>query len=172
VADKGIVNDGELPPTWGLLVLNGRGLVQTVPAPSLTSTPIDRPFLAGLLRAAGKAVAKEDQKMLSAARQRGYEEGQKSNAKHDSHWRDEYEKLSTAVARFQEVSGVRINKYAGNDAEARRVKEVIESDRALVHSRRELSEMRRCVSRMDKAIREAESLDNLDTTPPAAVPSP
>src|SRR5512139_894295 len=53
--DATVVRDDELPPTWGLLVMNGRGLVAKKQAPQLSPAPIDRSFLSGLLRAATKA---------------------------------------------------------------------------------------------------------------------
>lgn len=48
----GIVRDGELPPTWGLMELSGNVLRQKVAAPLLEAMPMDRPFIAALLRSA------------------------------------------------------------------------------------------------------------------------
>jgi len=52
VANDKIVKDGELPEAWGLLVLRGRVLVQAKEAPKLDPVPVDREFVAALLRAA------------------------------------------------------------------------------------------------------------------------
>ncbi len=52
LGDKDIVKDGELPPTWGLLLPRGKSLVLAVKAPQLTPTPLDRVFVASILRKA------------------------------------------------------------------------------------------------------------------------
>ena len=53
-------------------------------APALTPQTIDRDFLAGLLRSSTKAEAREQSKILAAARQAGYDEGFKAAGKPDS----------------------------------------------------------------------------------------
>ena len=54
-ASDEIVKLDEVPVGWGLLVANGkRGLVQRKEAPTLTATPVNRRFLAAILRAAQK----------------------------------------------------------------------------------------------------------------------
>jgi len=58
VAAPEIVKEGELPPDWGLLVPHAAGLTASVNAGKLTPQPLDREFLASILR---KAVA-ADQK--------------------------------------------------------------------------------------------------------------
>jgi hypothetical protein len=52
----------EVPTGWGLLVANGkRGLVQRKEAPVLTPTPINRRFLAAILRAAQRHLISTDE---------------------------------------------------------------------------------------------------------------
>jgi hypothetical protein len=55
VTPKGLVRDGELPPTWGLYELDGRGLRCAVQAPKLDATPLTREFVAAMVRRAGQA---------------------------------------------------------------------------------------------------------------------
>lgn len=50
VAPKGVVKDGELPQTWGLLELRASGLVEVVAAPKLTPEPVTKGFFASLIR--------------------------------------------------------------------------------------------------------------------------
>lgn len=53
VAPAGIVERAELPPTWGLLEVPEKGrkrLVVSVPAPKLEAQPLDRRFVAALVR--------------------------------------------------------------------------------------------------------------------------
>lgn len=54
VTEPDVVEDGELPKTWGLLVRRGSKLVQATAAPELEPEPCSPQFLAGLLRAAGR----------------------------------------------------------------------------------------------------------------------
>lgn len=46
----GIVKDGELPVSWGLMELEGAKLVRKVQAPTLEPKPLDRGFMAAMLR--------------------------------------------------------------------------------------------------------------------------
>lgn len=57
VTPADIVKDGELPPTWGHLVLKGNGLNCVVKAPQLDRQPWEPAFLAALLRRAHEAMA-------------------------------------------------------------------------------------------------------------------
>ncbi len=56
VTPADIVKDGELPPTWGHLVLKGNGLNCIVKAPDLERQPWEPAFLAALLRRAHEAM--------------------------------------------------------------------------------------------------------------------
>ena len=49
------VDEGELPPTWGLMVPRGQGLVTVVDAPPLEPEPLDHGFIAAILRRAHEA---------------------------------------------------------------------------------------------------------------------
>ncbi len=52
VGNTDIIKDDELPPTWGLLVPRGKSLVVAVKAPQLSPQPLDRAFVASILRKA------------------------------------------------------------------------------------------------------------------------
>lgn len=54
VDDVSIVRAGELPTTWGLLVVQGDKLVEEVEAPKLDAKPMAREFMASLMRSAQK----------------------------------------------------------------------------------------------------------------------
>lgn len=47
---KGVLKEGELPPTWGHMVVDGRGTTVKTPAPPWRPQPLDRVFLAAILR--------------------------------------------------------------------------------------------------------------------------
>ncbi len=55
VTPPDIIKDGELPPTWGHLILKGNGLNVAVKAPELTPEVPPRAFLASILRNAQQA---------------------------------------------------------------------------------------------------------------------
>jgi hypothetical protein len=58
-APRDVVRGDELPKGWGLLEMNGRsGFRATVPASRLTPEPVDRSFMACLMRAACRGVGR------------------------------------------------------------------------------------------------------------------
>jgi hypothetical protein len=61
VGDKSIVQPGELPPTWGLMIPRGENLIVSVEAPKLEPVQISRVFLAALIRriTSGQSVSGE-----------------------------------------------------------------------------------------------------------------
>lgn len=81
IADASIVADGELPPTWGLVVAKGKRLVTAVAAPKLIPTHdrISRSWLVCMLRAAG-AVPEMESACVLAAKQQAREEGREAAA--------------------------------------------------------------------------------------------
>lgn len=115
VADKEMVRDGELPPTWGLMAPRGKNLEFVVRPPKLTPRPLDRPFLCALLRRAHERMNKDSGAV--EAHQRGYEEGRlkgtKDNAGTLLYLQREHERLKKNVAAFQGRSGVNIDYDGG-----------------------------------------------------------
>ncbi len=130
VAPAGVVHDGELPPTWGLMEVTAgkvdpatnqrtnRKLRVVTAAPLLhqdptRSKPVSRDFLVGLLRAAEGAVPRgepqpTDPADVAAAYQRGVQEAAKT-------WESTVGKLRTrldiaegAIHQFERAAGVRI----------------------------------------------------------------
>jgi hypothetical protein len=75
VAPKGVVKDGELPQTWGLLELRATGLVEVVTAPKLEPVPVTKGFFASLLRRSYEGIE-------TLAAQRSYEAERESSRRH------------------------------------------------------------------------------------------
>lgn len=71
VAAPGVVMDGELPPTWGLMVPKANKLVRKVRSPRLEPKQISRPFLAALLRAGTKDAVRASQESLRREFEKG-----------------------------------------------------------------------------------------------------
>lgn len=111
VADESIVKPGELPPTWGLLVLSRRGIDCKTEAPLLPEPqPLTLHFIAAILRrihesyvpraAFDKRVAEERAKA---------DESATHAAGHDlTHLRE-------SIAAFEAASGVAIERWAEGD---------------------------------------------------------
>lgn len=106
-----IVRTGELPPTWGLMVPHGIGLKIATEAPRLEAIPIDRVFLAALLRRASEQSV--DAKTIKAANEagykRGYESANESNECDAKYRKEELDTLVAKVRAFEEASGLNIS---------------------------------------------------------------
>lgn len=120
----------ELPREWGLFVLAGKTLRQVkAPIKREHVTPIDRPFLAALLRRAHEVVNTNPE--LEKARQEGWDEGRKDAEKNKSHElsraKMDREAHEMAVKEFEKASGISWSKWgAGRIGEA--VAAVLRSD--------------------------------------------
>lgn len=106
VSDEAIVREGELPPTWGLLVRRGDKLVATKQAPKLTAQPWERGFIASLLRAASEQLTPEAE--IERARVAAYDEGVQAQREHARHYATELEKT---VAEFEKESGLKLTEH-------------------------------------------------------------
>lgn len=124
-----IVQDLELPATWGLLVPKGRGLGVAKPAPLLTPQPLDRPVLAALLKRAWmrSPVAEAAKKAVEQARKEGVERGLE-RARFD---REQLDALEKRIAAFEEASGVRLDSWRSPEKIGQAVRFVLEDGNAL-----------------------------------------
>jgi hypothetical protein len=111
VANADIVQTGELPATWGLLVMGGEKLVAKVDAPKLEPKPLDRSFVAALLRRASEGL---DARVMTA-RSEGVEEGRgKGPPEHEgtlNALRSEVAAHKEAIEKFEAASGVKIDAW-------------------------------------------------------------
>lgn len=111
----GIVEDGELPPTWGLLVADATGKKLTCKreAPKLKPKPLSREFVAAVLRRAHDSQAV----LLLAELQRGIEkgvaEGPERQQVHTKGLESRIADLEKSIADFQAASGLKIDMYNG-----------------------------------------------------------
>jgi len=115
VSDDDIVLDGELPPTWGLLVRRGNSLRLKRDAGQLTPIPISRKFLAALLRVASTTTP-GPQKLAAetkAAREAGFEEGQKSSDWHRRHRDEELKSCQEKLERLTTTLGINEHRDLG-----------------------------------------------------------
>jgi len=111
VGDDSIVKAGELPPTWGLLMLRGDKLVQSTQAPMLKPEPAPRSFLAAILRRAHEGIQRQRTEAkaegIAIGEARGPEEHAAKLARKD----EEIGYLKEAISAFEEASGLKINRW-------------------------------------------------------------
>lgn len=119
VGSTEIVQNGELPPTWGFIAPRGDKLVVSKEAQQLTPQPMDRKFLAALLRRASEVDRRSVEIELSRARDASFQEGKKiadsGLASKLKHVEEYYELLKKSVAAFQEKSGIKIDCWNGGN---------------------------------------------------------
>lgn len=110
VGDESIVQDGELPPTWGLLIPRGKGLSVKVDAPALDPKPLDRVFVASICR--NIQSLRPDQKAVSEAiesTRADMEAAWKRRREFElDHAKEKLATLREKVGEFERASGVRI----------------------------------------------------------------
>ncbi len=113
VSDAKLVQPGDLPPTWGLLALQGKKMRCLVEAPALQEPKqLDRPLLAAILRRAHEA----ERRLVEAAKVEGFERGvdvgpeevQKRVARAQGH----HDHLKASVAAFEKASGIEIDRWS------------------------------------------------------------
>lgn len=121
VSDSGIVQAGELPSTWGLLVPARTRLRAAVSAPKLEAKPLGRPILASILRRATEGVIKRS--AVQDEIQQAFKKGEESEK---SHWRfksglqkERAERAEKIIDDFERTSGLRLDSWnLGRVAEA------------------------------------------------------
>lgn len=112
VADKSLVQPGELPPTWGLLVLRGKKMVCAQEAPKLDPKPLDRPFLAAVLRRASEAAQQNLQREFNRGHAKGVEDGPEESQRKVADAQRELKDYKKNVELFEERSGIQIDRWA------------------------------------------------------------
>lgn len=113
LAPKGVVKDGELPPTWGLLELRESGIVQSVAAKKLTPVPVTREFFASLMRRGHEQITAIAARMQHAAVTQAYNEIQKRVEEDVKNRTRDHKELQERVARFSAETGISFDRYSG-----------------------------------------------------------
>lgn len=114
VAAPDIVREGELPPTWGLLVARGESLRLKMDAPKLSPVEMSRSFLAAMLRTAitssGNARKLAAEKKLS--REEGYEAGRQDHDYYVKNLKAEAESANEKLDKLTKALGLRSNEIS------------------------------------------------------------
>lgn len=109
VGDPKIVKDGELPENWGLLVPGKGGLRVSKPAVRLSPVPIDRSFLAAIIRRVSEQSV--DAEALKQAEQSGYAKGEKSQEYYVKRAEKDYHNLTEKLKRFESAAGITLDGF-------------------------------------------------------------
>jgi hypothetical protein len=108
--DASIIQNGELPDTWGLQVMTGRGLKIMTRAPKLRPDPLTPWFVAEILRRHFNSMKRPEQ--LDAEYQRGFEAGKEQATPGNLIYEvQKAEKLQKRVEEFEKYSGVKIDSW-------------------------------------------------------------
>lgn len=146
VAPRGVVEDGELPPTWGLMEVHGRKLRVVKHAPLLHGDPntrarnVTRDLLVGFLRATEGAVPKPEPAPITLAEIQGaYDRGYEEGIKHRDQWRKRALEAEEALHRFERITGISVTGSGRTDAEritrvAQAVRAVLDKDEVVAES--------------------------------------
>ena len=100
VGEASIVRDGELPPTWGLMVASDKGLRVVVKPPKLAPCALSRSFVAAIARRAVEQRAEAEE--LKAEFERGKEAGRNEG----SYEREQLQETAERVKAFTERTGI------------------------------------------------------------------
>lgn len=115
VAPKGVVVDGELPPTWGLLEMRADRLMQVKAGPKLDAQPLTRGFFASLMRRGHEGlelVSAEKLEAERAAMQKIIDERVERELKNRTR---EYSRLKEEIATFERETGLSFTDWGGPD---------------------------------------------------------
>ncbi len=107
---SGIVEPGELPKTWGLLVCKGAKLMTEVEAPRLKPKPPNLDLLAAIFRRAAEQTV--DERLINKARAAGEVQGKEAAQSEFKYEQERHARLEKVVADFEEASGIRMSGYA------------------------------------------------------------
>lgn len=115
--DEKVVDKNEVPRNWGLLVSKGDVLKQVKIAERLNPKPITRKLVAAILRRADEwaKVQSENDARVVAAREAGIEEGKGVSTWEGRQAKEDLEKLTKRLAKFEKASGVVIDRYDGEN---------------------------------------------------------
>lgn len=109
-APGGMIPEADVPPSWGLYVLEKGKIKACKQAPLLDPTPPDMLFLASVLRKASEIQASAVERAYQRGREEGEEKGQSGHRLESeiARVRSEYARLSDCVTRFESASGIQI----------------------------------------------------------------
>lgn len=111
-AAEHVVEVSEVPNAWGFMVVKGKRLMTIKPAPKLTPTaPLDRSFIAALLKRAVKGMISVDS--IDDKIQEARDEAIKDWQKQRDHELDDLRRVRDQYEAFKTASGISIDRHWG-----------------------------------------------------------
>jgi len=136
VADETIVQPGELPSAWGLMVAQKSRIIARTEAPRQEATPPDYLMLASILR---RAQEESPQAQTEAAYKRGRDEGIKEGKKQFRNgYSSDYARPQTQIEEFEKASGLKLGQWPGGHELGLAVKQLARSKDAIENTKRSL----------------------------------
>jgi hypothetical protein len=112
ITPAGIIKPGELPPTWGQYQVSESGqITQVVAAPALQPMPVDRAFVAALLRRAG---AVDQDEVYSIVQKQVQEQADqiRKNANYEvERLTENYKKLREKLDTINKLTGIDLTRF-------------------------------------------------------------
>ena len=151
-----IVKVDELPPTWGLIIASGQRLKTVVKAPRLRAAPMNRNFMALIVKRAVDSAVKpyltsKDEK-LQEAEDSGFDRGKQLADRAV----EKLEALQKQVRDFEASSGIHIQPYQDMRELGDAVRAVMSNDNRADNVRRQtqyaLNQLRGIVENMEKQL--------------------
>jgi hypothetical protein len=156
VTPPGIVVKEELPKTWGLLEIAGTVLRAKVEAPKLSPKPVDRLFLAALLRKVTENMAAEQQleQAKKRGRDEGFEEGKEVSRREIAYAEEKQKAAEERIEEFERATGLRYDSWRPVAEVAQAVKIVLngEDKRIVERLKRIREEIAGLLEECDKTI--------------------
>lgn len=115
VTGPGVVHDvGEIPMGWGWKLFDGAKLLTKQQPAKLTPRPMDRDFLAALLRRASEAGEGVIRQAVKAATEEESKRNEKRLEDAIRYSTQSHEGLKTIVAEFEAASGIELKRWGSN----------------------------------------------------------
>jgi len=169
VGDESIVQFGELPQTWGLMVPHTKGTLKVVKEAKLNPNikSVDLVFLCAVLRQTQNQLT--DKAKLNREYSRGFDDGKKEgieNSKENAvYWEEAYKKECKKIDDFQKISGIGLNQWRWNSADSNKIAQAVKIvlDGTYLNQLRELQRMERIAKQVVENI--SESIKKLEEKP-------
>ncbi len=169
VGDESLVQFGELPATWGLMVPHTKGTLKIVKEAPLNTNPkpVDLVFLCAVLRQTQNQLT--DKAKLLLEYQRGFNEGKREgieNTKNDAdYWKKELDIQYKKIKDFETISGVGLGSWRWNNADSVKIAQAVKIvlDGTYLENLRELKRMQNIAQMICENL--AESIKKLEEKP-------
>lgn len=126
VAPRGVVKDGELPPTWGLLELRTNCLSPVVNAPKLDALAPTRGFFASLMRRGHESLESVATRRYAKAVTDAHEAAQKRIEERIRASTRDHQRLREQIDEFKAATGIEFGNYRGPRASTIKLAQALE----------------------------------------------